>query len=315
MTAIRKPRDKIILPYSERLPDSDITEEYVLKFPVNEMQTKILDLVYRFRMIDTKDINLALGYKSYPRLTENLKELHRGRFLDRRRRPAELRREAGGGGDENQIFHMLDLAGCYFIKSYYAMDKLSDVKWSLENNRVKFDYALHSIKISWAYAKIAAAAREVGANIFEAWCDRHMRLRFTTTKEYTFYPDMFFKLIKEKRTYGFFVEIDMGTMAIQSLENTSAFDQKVFYYEEFRNSGKSYLGLNTMPKCLVITTTTQRAESLAKSVKLKQDELGKSGVTFLFTTFASWNKNPLGKIFIKSDFDQNQNRQFFSMFD
>jgi len=308
-------KKRIIIPKDERIPDDQINEEYVKNFKMNELQSKILDLVYRFRMMDSKDIRKALGYKSKTRFASNLKRLHEARFLDRRRRPFELRVQLRGQDGVNEVFHMLDLAGAYYIKMYYGFEKLSDVKWSENENVVKYDYAVHSLKISEAYARLEEATREVDENgnrkypddkIIDAWSDKHLYIRYYSGKEYTFYPDMFFKYYRNKKMYGFFVEMDQGTMAMSGSPNTASFDAKVLYYEGYKESQKTYFNFQVMPKCLVITTTKMRAEGLAKAVKAKQAEIGKSGVTFLFTFSAAWDKDPLGQIFIDQNFEENQ---------
>lgn len=313
-TENKRVRKKIIVPKHNRIPDEKINEEYVRKCELTTMQKKILDLVYRFRMMDTKDIQRALGYKSYTRFIVGLKDLHEKRFLDRRRRPFDLRFETRGQNGEYQLFHMLDLAGVYFIKDYYGFEKLSDVKWSAAENEVKFDYAVHSLKISEAYSRLEEAINVkddkgkkiyMGDKIIDAWSDKHLYIRYYSGREYVFYPDMFFKYKKDNKVYGFFVEIDQGTMAMRGSANTTSFDDKVVYYEGYKENKSSYMGFNNMPVCLVITTTKQRAEGLAKSVKAKQNEIGKSGVTFLFTFAALWDRDPLGRIFIDQNFETN----------
>lgn len=318
----RKKKGKTIIPLKDRVPVEKIDSQYVIKAELNEQQKRILDLVYRFRMMDTTDIQKALGYKSYGRLTSSLRKLHKLRFLDRRRRPAEKRFDSKGANGEYELFHMIDYAGVQFIKDYYGMEKLSDVKWRPEENQVKFDYAVHSLKISESYARLAEAVRATDSNgnplhpdeyIIDAWSDKHLYLRFYSGKEYVFYPDMFFKYYKDKKAYGFFVEIDQGTMAMTGSPNTTTFDDKVMYYEGYRESKSNYLGFAKMPKCLVITTTKERAEGLAKAVKAKQIELDKAGVRFLFTFNQLWDINPFGAIFIDQDYETN--RKAISMFD
>lgn len=312
---VPKKKRHIIIPKSEQIPDSEIDENYVKNYKMTELQKKILDLVYRFRMIDTRDLQRALGYKSNSGLSKNLRKLHEARFLDRRRRPLELRYQTKGKNGENQVFHMLDLAGAYFIKIYYGLEKLSDVKWSDTENLVKFDYALHSLRISQVYSRLSESVRESSGDdkIIDAWSDKHLYIRYYSGKEYYFYPDMFFKYYKNKKAYGFFVEIDMGTMAMSGAPNTSSFDSKVNYYEGYRENNRTYFQFRHMPKCLVITTTKARAQGLARAVKEKQVHLNKKGVTFLFTSFALWEHDPTGQIWIDQNFEEN--KKFQTMFD
>ncbi len=312
-----KKKRKVVIPHDQRIPDSEITEEYMsreIKLLSNQ-QRRILDLVYRFRILNTKDIQKALGYTGYPRFVSQLKKLHEKRFLDRSLRPMDLRIKTKGKNGENELYHMLDLAGAYFIRDYYGLEKLSDVKWSERENRVSYDYALHSLKISELYAKMEEELKVTdeegrekypGEKIIEAMCDKHLYIRYKDGRDYCFSPDMFFKYYRDNKVFGFFVEVDRGTMAMQGSANTKSFDQKVFYYEGYKENKSDYLGFSYMPRVLVVTTTKKRAEDLAAAVKAKQNEIGKSGVMFLFTFFSVWEKNPFGKIFIDQNYGEEK---------
>lgn len=318
----KRTRRKPIINRKNRIPDELIDEEYVRNCELTTMQKRVLDLVYRFRMMDTKDIQRALGYRGYTRFITGIRDLYDKRFLDRRRRPFELRMETKGKNGENQLFHMIDLAGAYFIKDYYGFEKLSDVRWSPSENEVKYDYAVHSLKISEAYGRLEEKTREKNedgerlypkSKVLDAWSDKHLFVRYYSGKERIFYPDMFFKYQVDNKVYGFFVEMDRGTMAMQGSPNTTTFDDKVFLYEGYKENKSSYMGFSTMPKCLVITTTKKRAEGLARAVKAKQTELGKNGVHFLFTFEALWERDPLGNIFIDQNFETKP--RIMNMFD
>lgn len=304
---IKKSKKKmVIIPQALRVRDEDITDEYLRKIHLTEAQKRIIDLVYRFRMMNTKDIQRALGYKAYSRFATQLRKLYEMRFIERKLRPLDLRLKTKGQNGENELYHMLDIAGAMFIRDYYGYEKLSEVKWSQRENEVKYDYAIHSLQISEVYSQLVVAVRERNEKlslkygedrIIDAIADKHLYIRFHSNKDYNFSPDMFFKYIRDNKVYGFFVEVDRGTMAMQGLLNTEAFDSKVAYYEGYKESKSDYFGFNVMPKVLVITTSVQRAEGLAKAVREKQKELGKSGVEFLFTVFKLWADDPFGKIF------------------
>ncbi len=298
------------------LPSDDIiTDEYVEQFLLNRMEKRIIDLIYRFRALDTKDIQLALGYKSYPNLVTALKKLYVNRFITRRARPYELRVETKGQNGENQLFHMLDKAGVIYIKNYYDLEKTQDVKWALRDNEVKYEYMEHVLENAHAYAVLEAAIKNNNSKknnitrkdkIVEAWCDRHLYLRFYNGKEYHFSPDAFYKYYTDGKVYGFFVELDRGTMSVSGTPNYGTFDDKVFFYEMYADAKKEYLGLSKMPTCLVITTTKDRAVALAKSVRAKQQEINRHKVKFLFTTLKLWEHDCFGKIFISSHFEENK---------
>lgn len=297
-------KHKIILQEALRRPVEEIDRSYVDNYYINDTKAKIIDMIYRMRFMNTKDIQRALGYKSYSDLTKILRVLYEDRFLNRRMRPYELRM-AG----EKEVYHMLDIAGALFIQNYYGLRELDEVKWHERDNRIKFDFANHSLAISKVYSRLEEAAKNNNDLLRDAYCDRHLFTKFYYGKEFQFAPDMFFKYKKGNKVYGFFVEVDLGTMAATGSINTNSFDQKVAIYENFKKANKSFFGFSAefFPRVLVLTTTRARAENLALAVKKKQDEIKKNDVVFLFSVLSLFEKSPLEKIFIDTSYSNTEN--------
>lgn len=294
----------------EKTKDEFINSKYIADAKLKNIEKKIIDLIYRMRMMNTIDIQVALGYKSYSDVAKHLRRLYMLRFLERKQRPLEVRLTEKGQNRSNEMYYMLDLAGALFIYEYYDFYKQSEVKWEKREISTKYEFELHALKVSEVYARFENAIQEriekfkIPKNqerIVDAVCDKHLYLKFTDTKAHYFAPDMFVKYMTDNKLYGYFFEVDRGTVAMQSIsKKTSSFDKKVAFYEGFRENQKEYLGFSKMPKVIVITTSRSRAEQLKTAVVEKQRELGKNGVEFLFTVDILWEKNPFGKIFINN---------------
>lgn len=281
----------------ETLSDEAITDDFVLNYPLKDRHKKIIELIYFMRMMNTSDIIKASGYsKNYAR--DTLRELYQNRFIFRQIRPYEDRMNM-----DRELYYMLDKAGAMFIRDYHGLSSLDDVKWSVRDQKIKYDMAKHGLKIGTIYAQIeGSASKEKDTKIIEAYADRHLYTKYKyNNKNYSIVPDMYFRIKKSNIIYSYFMEVDMGTMAMSGLQNTTSFDKKVLYYETFKRSPEASLKFNVFPRVLVITTTLERAEKLAKVVKAAQTELDMKEVDFVFSFFDIFKENPFGKVFIDSN--------------
>ncbi|WP_081627976.1 replication-relaxation family protein [Caldisalinibacter kiritimatiensis] len=206
----------------------------------------------------------------------------------------------------NEGYYLLDDAGAIFISGYYELP-MKDVKWNKRDNLIKPEKLQHTFKICDVRSSLEKDARKKGHKIINCVSDRHLYFPFKHEENsFVLRPDMYFNYITERKQYTYFVEIDLGTMAMtENSFKTNSFDNKVYYYENFKLSEAYKEYLEAFPRILVITTTTNRAEKLAQAVKEKQ----KTKVEFLFTSFALWKEYPTGPIFLKT------NGEYTSMFE
>lgn len=276
----------------ERIDPKEINVDFVVNFPLTTFQKKAIELVYFMRAVKTSQIIDILGYSErYAR--RELLTLHLNRFLHRKF-PAKKRNQKG----TNEGYFLLDDAGAIFISGYYELP-MKEVKWNKRDNLIKPDKLQHTFKICDVRASIEKDARKKGHKIINCVSDRHLYFPFKYEENnFVLRPDMYFDYITDKKQYSYFVEVDLGTMAMTANSfKTNSFDNKVYYYESFKLSEAYKEYLDVFPRILVITVTTERAEKLAQAVRKKQ----KTKIEFLFTSFTLWNEYPTGPIFLKTN--------------
>ncbi len=290
----------------ERIDVKLINDDFVVDFPLTEFQKIAIEIIYNMRTVKLSQLKDMTGY-SYQYITSYMLKLHVNRFVERMF-PLKTRDQKG----TEEAYFMLDQAGAIFISGFYELP-MKEVIWNRRDNLIKYDKLNHAFEISAARAAVERSARERGDKIINCVCDRHLFLKFKyEDNEFSVRPDMYFTYVENNRHFNYFVEIDLGTMAVTGNSfKTEAFDNKVAYYDAYKFSGEYRNKFNVFPRVLVITTTTDRAEKLLEAVRVKQ----KSGVEFLFTTLDLWADNTLNKIFIKAkDANGNDNKPM-SMFD
>lgn len=282
----------------ERIDPSKVNVEFVVNFPLSKFQKMAIELVYNMRALKTGQIVDILGYNKRYALRELL-ILDINRFLFRKF-PSRQQEERGS----KEGYYLLDEAGAIFVSGYLELP-MKEVNWSKRDNLVSYEKLSHTFKICDVRAALEKDVRKKekkekkGHKIVNCVSDRHLYFPFKyEDNSFILRPDMFFNYISDKKQYNYFVEVDLGTMAMTANSpKTKSFDNKVYYYESFKLSEEYRKWLNVFPRILVITTTTDRAEKLMEAVKNKQ----KTKTEFLFTSLSLWNEYPTGPIFLKTD--------------
>lgn len=278
----------------ERIDPKLVNEEFVVRFPFNDMQRKIIEVVYYMRAVKTSQIKDILGASSYAYLCKQLLKLYLNGFIDRRF-PRTEENQRGS----NEAYYMLDEGGAIYISG--ALDiPLKSVKWKLRDNLIKTEKLEHTFAISEVRAILEKEARLLNHKVLHCVGDKHLHTTFTYEgQRYEFRPDMYVKYSDGKYRYEFLFEIDMGTMSVVgNSPKTNSVDRKVIFYEYYKLSELYKHTYEVFPRVIVITTSTDRARRLANATKEKQ----KTKVEFLFTTFDLWRENSIQKpIFIDVD--------------
>lgn len=290
----------------ERVDVKTINDDFVVDFPLSTFQRKAIEVIYNMRTVKISQLIDITGY-SYRYVTKNMAILHINRFVERLF-PMKERDQKG----TDEAYFMLDQAGAVFISGFYEL-AMKEVLWNRRDNLIKYDKLNHAFQISGARAAVERKAREKGDKIINCVCDRHLFFKFKyEEKDFIIRPDMNFTYVNNSKHYNYFVEIDLGTMAMTSNSfKTDSFDDKVAYYDAYKLSGSYKDKFNVFPRVLVITTTTDRAAKLLEAVRLKQ----KSGIEFLFTTLNMWEESTFEEIFIKAKESNSPEIKYLSMFD
>lgn len=282
--------------------DSDmICDQYVKEFDYTPFQQRAIETVYKLRSVRFNQITRILGYSNnYARA--NLRELYYCRFLDRRF-PYEEKSENGDKGSVQGIY-MLDEAGKIFMAGYSDVE-LKDVNWIPRDNLIEYRKMKHTLQCAEIAATVFEECRHAKYQVMDYRGERFLWTAFKyQNAHYEFSPDLYIKVLKDKSTYRFLFENDEATMDIRS------FLAKVPKYDNYKLSGQYIYTYDAFPRVLVITTSKERAITLAEEVGKRQ----KSKVDFLFTWHDAFFERPFGSTtFIHTSVKQYP--RTYSMFD
>ncbi len=283
-----------------RVDESEIDENYVKNYKMCPAKVKAIYLIYNLRALRSMQIARIMGCNRKYTLSI-LKDLYYHRFLDRRF-PYE---EKGNGSGSAQGIYFLDEAGKIFISGYMDIF-LKDVQWRPIDNLIKYEKLRHTLDSAEIVTRVFEECRNAKYSVVDYKTEKKLWTEYTyKNNAFEFAPDIFFKILKDRHTYSFFVENDEATMSVNS------FLAKVPKYDNYKISGQYIMDYDgVFPRVLVITTSKDRAIVLADEVGKKQG----SKVDFLFTWHDMFYESPFGsKTFIHTSVKRAP--KTFSMFD
>lgn len=279
-----------------------IDERFIKDFNYLPFDRKVIELVYKMRAISTSQITRITGYNAnYVR--RELTNLYFHRFLDRVY-PYEQKVIENNNLGSVQGIYFIDEAGRVALSGFLDSE-LKYIKWKPIENLVKYEKLKHTIECSEILAKVYEESKKAGYSVLDYASEKFLWKKFNyQNTKYEFCPDMYLKIMKDKYAYSFFIENDEATMDVRS------FLTKVPKYDNFKLSGIYEEEYDIYPRVLVITTSKDRALTLAREVGKKQ----KSKVEFLFTWHDAFYELPFGSnTFIHTSVDMLP--RTYSMFD
>jgi hypothetical protein len=285
-----------------RIDPENLTERFIKEYPYSPFQKKVIITVYKMRAVRLNQIARIMNY--HPNyIRRELKDLYENRFVDRNFMWEEKVQEKKNQGSAEGIY-FLDEAGKVAVSGFLDKD-LKDIKWKLMENLVNYDKLKHTLECSEVLAKIYEECRNANLSVIDFLCEKFLWVKFSyQNTQYEFCPDMYVKIMKDKFAYSFFVENDNATMDVKS------FLSKVPKYDNYKISGQYETDYDVFPRVLVITTSKERALTLAKEVGKKQ----KSKVEWLFTWHDIFYEKPFSdKTFIHTSVEQYP--RTYSLFD
>lgn len=289
----RKPR---------RIEEKLVTEDFVGEFKYSRAMKRIMELVYKMKVMKISHIANITGYHIRT-VRDAVKILHINRFLFRQF-PPSLRSEYGS----HEGYVMLDRAGKIFIAGLYNIP-ISEVKYNAREHVINANYLEHSFMINETRVEFEKFARSHGDIAIDAVCDKHLFYRFHKgSVEMKIRPDMLMKLSKKDKEKHYFFEIDRSTEAIMAISSkTVGFNRKIEAYEEFMKS-REYedYGLQSFPEVIVIADTSDRVLKLLKTIEKMIH------VKVYFTTLELLQEDFTGEIF--ATLDENKKPMSLSLF-
>jgi len=272
----------------ERIDEHLVTEDFVGEFKYSRAMKRIIELVYKMKVMKVSHIAETTGYHIRT-VRDAVKVLHINRFLYRQF-PPSLRSEFGS----HEGYVMLDRAGKLYIAGLYDIP-LREVKYNPREHVINTNYLEHSYMINETRIEFEKYAREIKTIKIDGVCDKHLYYRFFKgQREFKLRPDMLMRMSTGDKERHFFFEIDRSTEAVMALSSkTVGFNRKIENYEEFMIS-RAYedYGLQVFPEVIVIAETRERVMKLLKTIVNLQH------VKVYFTTLEMLQNDIIGDIFV-----------------
>ncbi len=286
----------------DRIEPDELTDRFIKEFEYTPMQKKSIEIVYKMRAARLNQISRILGYEIFY-TRKQLRELYINRFLDRVFAWEEKVIEKNNKGTAEGIY-FLDEAGKIAVSGFLDIE-LKDVKWKPIENLIKYDKLKHTLDCSEVLTRIYEECRNANLSVIDFLCEKFLWVKFSYQNiQYEFCPDMYVKIMKDKFAYSFFIENDNATMDVKSFLN------KIPKYDNYKISGQYETDYEVFPRVLVITTSKERALTLAREVGKRQ----KSKIEFLFTWHDIFYEKPFSdKTFIHTSVEQHP--RTYSLFD
>jgi hypothetical protein len=241
---------------------------------LTQRDRQVIHTIYEHRFLRRDQIQ-ALLFPSRNTANRRLQHLYQHGFLKRLLPPVRL------GEGRPQAIYALDERGADLIAAKDGVAR-EQVRWRKKDNRASYLFLDHTLHINEFRIAITLAAKE-GRYRVPRWLDerdiKSLGERVPVPGKQRRYlpvtPDAFFEVDLGDRRAGFFLEMDMGTMANKRFAN------KVRAYIIHKTKGYYQTKFGT-PSLRVLTVTTSRRR--LKNLKRATERAG-GRTMFWFATF------------------------------
>ncbi len=228
---------------------------------ITKRDRQIIQAVWQYRLLRRDQIQ-TLYFPSRNTANRRLNHLYQHGFLQRILSPVRM------GEGSPQAMYALDRQGVEFIALAQGIPK-AEVRWNKKEAQASLLFLQHTLHLNDVRIAMTQAAQQHGHQIIR-WLDereiKKMRERVPVPgkrrRNLPVTPDAFFEhKIGEKRN-GFFLEMDMGTMALRR------FKDKVRAYLIYKRDGhyEKRFGMHSL-RVLTVTTSMRRLRNLKKATE------------------------------------------------
>ncbi|MCP4212239.1 MAG: hypothetical protein GY764_12280 [Halieaceae bacterium] len=231
------------------------------KMEITDRDRQIIQAVWRYRLLRRDQIQ-TLFFPSRNTTNRRLQHLYQHGFLQRILPPVRM------GEGSPQAIYALDRQGIELIALEQGIPP-SKVLWNKKEAQASLLFLQHTLHLNDVRIAMTQATQQHGHKIM-CWLDEReiikMRERVPAPgkrrRHLPVTPDAFFEYkICEKRN-GFFLEMDMGTMALRR------FKDKVRAYRIYKRDGhyEKRFGMHSL-RILTVTTSMRRLRNLKKATE------------------------------------------------
>jgi hypothetical protein len=285
-------RTRKISKYARKYGEADFHLQDVLQKPILTARDKeVLLSIYYHRCLTTEQVaEIHFRYDSKGKFNNQASIIARRRLrklfdyalVDR------FFVDVGDGQGSSQAHIMLDSLGAKVVAGLLNL-KPSEVDWKYEMNEARLPYLSHMISINDFYLYTLKSAREMGHEASHYRTENHVRHEFSYWGgKVIFNPDAYGQYWMGDEGRHYFLEWDNGTMS------PTTFQKKHQRYTAFYDSDEYKKYYETFPMILTVTTSWDRAASLARMI----GEVDNTDKVWLFASEADVKANGVGTIWI-----------------
>lgn len=267
VTAARIYRSRKISKYARKHGDAEVHLQDILQKPILTLRDKeVLLSVYHHRCLTTEQIaEIHFKYDTRGKVNSQASLIARRRLrklfdyalVDR------FFVDVGEGQGSSQAHVLLDSLGAKVVAGLLNL-RMEEVDWRYEMNAARLPYLGHLVSINDFYLYLLRSAREHGHECTGFLTETHTRHEFTHwDSRIVFNPDAYGQYWMGSEGFHYFLEWDNGTMS------PATFQKKHQRYVAFYDSEEYRKYYPTFPLVLTVTTTRERAATLAKSIRSK----------------------------------------------
>lgn len=199
--------------------------------------------------------------------------------------------DVGENNGSSQAHIVLDSLGGKVVAGMLNIP-VEELQWRYEMNETRLPYLEHMIKINDCYLGFLRKARDTGHEVTTFQTENHVRHEFKYwNQRIVFNPDAYGQYWHGTEGFHFFLELDNGTMT------PKVFGRKHQRYTAFYASEEYSKHYENFPIVLTVTTTSERAHQLRKTIEQVDD----TDMEWLFSSEEDFHRNPLGAIWLSKD--------------
>jgi hypothetical protein len=222
---------------------------------------QVVQTVYEYRFLRREQIETLL-FPSRNTANRRLKHLFQHGFLKRLLPPVRL------GEGRPQPIYALDERGADLIAAQGDVSR-EEIRWRKKDNRTSYLFLDHTLNNNTFRIAVTLAAKKQGYRILRWLDERDIKTlgeRVPAPGKQVRYlpvtPDAFFEIDLGDRQAGFFLEMDMGTMA------NRRFKDKVRAYILYKTGGhyEKRFGTGSL-RVLTVTTSHRRLRNLKRTTE------------------------------------------------
>jgi hypothetical protein len=237
----------------------------------------VIELIYRFRFLDSSQVQLLLGHKSRSRVKVWLARLSNDGYLQRHY-------QRTWGKNRNPTIYFLDKKGASFISNNFRVTN-PHIKHLQYEERISLVTANHFLSCANFYLKLRSFSRSEGHKLeYYTETDIYRSLHHKLLK-----PSAYFLHQTGGETRSYFLIADLETASRSTIR------KKISRYLNYYQNGYWKNDFNEFPKVLIVCLTEKRKQETSLDINYQLKSHPGTETSFKVSTFNSIEEKGVGE--------------------